>query len=278
MAWGRGKRDRDFSSWRDWAPRPTVAQRKKSAAKEVAAQRKAGKTVSPVVIEGNAIAQTFWGKAWCKNLERYSDFENRLPRGRSYVRSGSVIDLQVAPGKVSALVRGTELYTVTLHVTPVARSKYQAIVLECAGKIGSVIELLQGRLSFAVMEVMTRDGAGLFPSPEEIRMKCSCPDWATMCKHVAAALYGIGARLDSQPELLFKLRAADPADLVTMAATGAALGKRHRAGKKELSADLGSVFGIDLDAGPAGKARRAAKDTAPPGKAERGAKRSRARS
>jgi uncharacterized Zn finger protein len=259
MGWGRQSGRGDFGDWRSWAPRPTVAERKKSAAREIAKLRKEGKAVSPVVLEGSAIARTFWGKAWCGNLERYSDFENRLPRGRSYVRSGSVIDLQITPGKVTALVRGTELYTITIHVTPVEPRQYRAIVQECAGKIGSVIELLQGRLSGAVMEVITREKTGLFPSPKELRMKCSCPDWATMCKHVAAALYGIGARLDREPELLFRLRSTDPAELVATAATGALAGKRPSAGERALGGDLESVFGIDLDLGPAAKPAKPAK-------------------
>jgi uncharacterized Zn finger protein len=268
MGWRGASKRGDVSDWRSWAPRPTAAQRKQSAKREIAALRKTGQAVSPVVIEGMAIARTFWGKAWCKNLERYSDFENRLPRGRSYVRSGSVVDLQITPGKVSALVRGTELYTVAVHVTPVEPRRYRAIVAECAGKIGSVIELLQGRLSDAVMEVITREETGLFPSPKELRMTCSCPDWATLCKHVAAALYGIGARLDREPELLFRLRSVDPAELVATAATGAVAGKRRAAGEKALNADLASVFGIDLDLGPAAKPAAAKRAAAKPAAAK----------
>jgi hypothetical protein len=247
-----------------WAPRPTAAQRAKKALKQVAALEKKGQKLHPVKLAGRTIAATFWGKAWCKNLESYSDYENRLPRGRSYVRSGSVIDLQIAPAKVTALVQGTSLYTVTIEIGPVDAARWKAIVGECGGKIDSVVELLQGKLSKAVMEVITRKDTGLFPAPKQIRMRCSCPDAATMCKHVAATLYGVGARLDEQPELLFRLRGADPTELVATAAKGAVLGGRAPAKQKRLGADLGSVFGIDLDMGPAPPAAAKAPPPATP--------------
>src|SRR6516165_2714205 len=98
--------------WFGFRPYVPVAQRRAQAAREVAKRQKKGQTVSPVVIEGRAIATTFWGKAWCDNLESYSDFANRLPRGRTYVRNGSVIDLQITPGQIKALVSGSEIYKV----------------------------------------------------------------------------------------------------------------------------------------------------------------------
>jgi uncharacterized Zn finger protein len=117
-----------------------------------------------VVVEGRAIVKTFWGKAWCENLERYSDFENRLPRGRTYVRNGSVIDLQIAPGEIKALVSGSAIYRVKVKVAPVAKARWRSICQDCAGAIDSLIELLQGRLSKGVMERVCRQKTGLFPS------------------------------------------------------------------------------------------------------------------
>jgi hypothetical protein len=240
--------------WRDdywgYPPKMTVGERRKKAAKQAAALEKKGKKLSPVVLEGSKIARTFWGKAWCTNLEGYSDYESRLPRGRSYVRSGSVIDLQIEAGKVSALVQGTSLYTVSITIGTVDPRRWETIVSECGGKIDSVVELLQGKLSGAVMEVITRHETGLFPAPKEIKLACSCPDWATMCKHVAAVLYGVGARLDERPELLFRLRGADPTELVVTAASGAVLGGAPVAHEKRLGGDLADVFGIELDLGP----------------------------
>ncbi len=271
------KRSRYFGGgysggWGEYPPYVSVAERKELAAKEIARLTKKGKKVSPVVLESKSIAGTFWGKAWCTNLERYSDYESRLPRGRSYVRSGAVVDLQIEPGKIAALVRGSSLYTVTITIKPVDPTLWKAIVTECTGKIDSVVELLRGKLSSAVMEVITRQETGLFPAPKQIGLRCSCPDSATMCKHVAAALYGVGARLDHAPPLLFGLRGVDPAELVTTAAEGMTAGKRPVAKEKALDADLASLFGIDMDLdaapkaapAPRAKATRAKAAPAPP--------------
>jgi uncharacterized Zn finger protein len=212
--------------------------------------KKKGHPVSPVVVEGRTIVKTFWGKAWCENLEQYSDFANRLPRGRTYVRNGSVIDLQIAPGEIKALVSGSEIYEVAVKVAPVAKARWQSICTDCAGAIDSLIELLQGRFSKGVMERVCRQKSGLFPSPHEIQLSCSCPDWAGMCKHVAAVLYGIGARLDHQPELLFRLHSVDEKELI--AGTGKALPQAKQApvaGKVLGGEDLAALFGLDMAQG-----------------------------
>jgi hypothetical protein len=221
--------------------------------------RKKGHQASPVVVEGRAIARTFWGQSWCRNLERYSDYSNRLPRGRTYVRNGSVVDLQLARGTVEARVSGSSLYTVKVDVAPVARARWTALCRDCAGGIDSLVELLQGRLSKAVMERLCAERTGLFPSPAEIRFSCSCPDWAVMCKHVAAVLYGVGARLDDRPDLLFDLRGVDQAELVAGAGTGVSLVRDTPAPRRVLADDgLGEMFGIDLGEAtpPAAPARR----------------------
>ena len=182
-----------------WGPKPSVAQRRKEAEKKLAEIRKRGGVMSPVAIENRAIASSFWGKSWCGNLERYSDYANRLSRGRSYVRHGSVIDLQIAKGEITAQVNGSSLYRVRISIAPLAARAWTNVCGDCSSSIDSMVELLQGRLSKAVMERVCRTGDGLFPSPREIGLSCSCPDGASMCKHVAAALYGVGARLDSRP-------------------------------------------------------------------------------
>ena len=242
-----------------WAPYIPVAQRQRQAKQEVAALNKKGHSCQPITIEGRAIAKSFWGKAWCDNLESYSDFANRLPRGRSYVRNGSVIDLRVERGKVKALVSGSDVYSVEIGVQPLAATGWDAIVKECSGKISSVIELLQGRLSSAVMETVTRRGDGLFPLPRQISLRCSCPDAATMCKHVAAVLYGVGARLDNEPELLFLLRQVEQQDLIRQAGTVPAMAHPDEQGALD-GTDLSALFGIDLDdtsAAPAKKTKTA---------------------
>jgi uncharacterized Zn finger protein len=229
-------------------PYVSVAQRRKNAEKETAKLEKKGHNCKPVKIEGLKIARTFWGKAWCDHLENFCDFDNRLPRGRRYVRNGSVIDLCIETGKVTALVMGSELYTVKIKIDSLASDIWREVKSACAGQIGSLIELLQGKLSDSVMQVVTRPQRGLFPLPGQIKMDCSCPDWADMCKHVAAALYGVGARLDHEPELLFKLRGVDQMELITQAGDVTKLAKGGNSTRKTLSADaLGEVFGIELE-------------------------------
>ncbi len=228
-----------------WNPYVSVAMRRRQAAQRLTRLQKKGRKISPVVIEGRKIVHTFWGKAWCDNLERYSDFANRLPRGRTYVRNGSVVDLQIASGAVTALVSGTDMYEVDVKVTTVSPVRWCAICRDCAGAIDSVVELLQGKLSTSVMARMCQPETGLFPSPKEITFRCSCPDWAAMCKHIAAVLYGIGARLDERPELLFLLRNVDQDDLVARA--GADLSRtRTGSSKKVLDGDLSEIFGIEV--------------------------------
>jgi uncharacterized Zn finger protein len=244
-----------------WRPYVSVAQRRRKAAGEMAKLKKKGQPVSPVVVEGRTIVKTFWGKAWCDNLERYSDFENRLPRGRTYVRNGSVIDLQIAPGEIKALVSGSEIYKVKVRVAPVAKARWESICKDCAGAIDSLIELLQGRFSKGVMERVCQQKTGLFPSPDEIQLSCSCPDWADMCKHVAAVLYGIGARLDQQPDLLFRLHDVDEKELIAGAGQALPLAKKVPAARKVLGGeDLSALFGLDMapDASPAKPKRQKA--------------------
>jgi uncharacterized Zn finger protein len=234
-------------AWYEWRPYVPVAVRRQNATHEIVRFRKKGQPIAPVVIQGRTIARTFWGKAWCDNLELYSDFASRLPRGRTYVRNGSVMDLQLGAGTVKALVCGSELYRVSVAIAPLSKPLWRAVVRECAGKIGSLVELLQGKFSRAVMERLIRRETGLFPSAREIAFECSCPDWATMCKHVAAALYGVGARLDAEPELFFRLRRVDQLDLLTAARSGATLAAQGGTRKRLAETSLAEVFGIELD-------------------------------
>lgn len=232
-----------------FAPYVSAAERKRNAQREVDKLRRQGMTIVPVAIQGRKIATTFWGKAWCDSLESYMDYANRLPRGRTYVRNGSVVHLAIKPGVIEALVSGSSVYQVRISISAAQRARWQSLCAECAGSIGSVVELLQGRFSDHVMGVITRRQTGLFPSPGEIHLNCSCPDSATMCKHVAAVLYGVGARLDTQPELLFMLRSVDHEELITHAADVSQLGVTTASEAELAESDLGSVFGIDIEQG-----------------------------
>jgi uncharacterized Zn finger protein len=230
-----------------WQPYVPVAERRRQAEKKVAQLKKKGQPIAPVTIEGRTIAGSFWGKSWCTNLERYSDFESRLPRGRSYVRNGSVVDLQIASGEVTALVAGSELYKVKIKIAPVKPHAWKSICRDCSGTVSSLVELLQGRLAKGVMDRVCREGDGLFPAPKDIKLSCSCPDWASMCKHVAAALYGVGARLDSKPELLFVLRGVDQNELLAGAGPEMALNAGAPAAGKVLDdSDVAALFGLEM--------------------------------
>ena len=229
-----------------WAPYVSVAERRKKAEREIARRRKAGQPSAPVIVEGRTIAKTFWGKAWCENLERYRDFDSRLPRGRSYVRNRAVLDLQIKPLAVKALVSGSEIYKVSIGVAAVSKSKWQSICRDCAGGIDSLVELLQGRLSTSVMERICQQNQGLFPRPPEIKLSCSCPDYASMCKHVAAVLYGVGTRLDKEPELLFRLRAVDEKDLLANLGETASRSKTPTTDKVLSDDDVSALFGLEM--------------------------------
>jgi uncharacterized Zn finger protein len=233
----------------DWKPYVSVAQRKKNAENFAKKQaKKLGRSLQPIAIQGNKIAKTFWGKAWCDHLERLSDYASRLPRGRTYVRNGSVIDLHIATGKITAFVSGSEVYEVEIKIERLKSAPWEKICGECSQSIDSLLDLLQGKLSDGVMKRLTHATEGLFPQPKEIKKSCSCPDGASMCKHVAAVLYGVGSRLDLEPQLLFTLRGVDHLELIAAAATNENLDQSLQGDESNILAsdDLGAIFGIEL--------------------------------
>ncbi|MBF0152868.1 MAG: SWIM zinc finger family protein [Magnetococcales bacterium] len=243
-----------MSRYERWAPYVPVAERRRQAAREIEKLRKKGHAVAPVIIAGRTITSTFWGKAWCKNLESYHDYENRLPRGRSYVRNGSVVDLQIAPRVIQAMVSGSSMYRVEINIRALPQAEWKALCTDCSSGIDSLVELLQGRFSKGVMDRICRQDNGLFPRPSEIKFSCNCPDYASMCKHVAAVLYGVGSRLDEKPELLFLLRAVDQNDLVArLDTTALPLAKQgSKSGKLLETDDVSQLFGLDMAVGDVG--------------------------
>ena len=235
-------------SWYSFRPYVSVAERRRKAEQAAKKMSKGGRALAPVNLTGKTIASTFWGKSWCANLESYSDYENRLPRGRSYVRNGSVIDLQLNAGKVSALVQGSDLYKIEIEISALPEKAWDAFTNRCVGKVTNLLDLLQGRLSPEILQEISTPGTGLFPAPKEIKLSCSCPDWADMCKHVAAVLYGVGARLDTQPELFFTLRGVDAQELITSASATATAEIAGTAAAPALGdADLSTIFGVELE-------------------------------
>lgn len=221
-----------------------VAERRAKALLQARKLEKRGRKLDPVKLEGKRIASSFWGKAWCANIESYSDFSNRLPRGRTYLRSGAVVDLILAEGRLEALVAGSSLYQCKIEIKPLARKRWKNLVQLCSGQIDSTVALLQGRVPERLLEAIVDRDAGLFPAPREMDLFCSCPDSAQLCKHLAAVLYAAGARLDRSPELFFTLRSLKMAELVVTARP-----RPVREGPGE--GELESIFGIELDRSPA---------------------------
>jgi uncharacterized Zn finger protein len=236
--------------WDYYPPYVSVGEKKARGALALAKLLKKNKrTAEPVVLahRKRQLAVTFWGQAWADNLERYADLANRLPRGRAYLRNGSVLDLSIGPGRVEAYVAGSELYRVTIGIAPLAKTRWRRVVTRCTGRIGSLVGLLRGELSDEVLGVLTHAHDGLFPEPRELALDCTCPDSAGVCKHIAAVLYAVAVRLDTRPELFFDLRQVDQAELIGSATTGVVDRARPAAGKRIAADRLSAVFGIELE-------------------------------
>ena len=236
----------------DWKPYVPVGQKKANARKYAArAAKKQNRTCQPIQIEGNKIAKSFWGKAWCDHVESLSDYANRLPRGRTYVRNGSVVDLVITPGSVKAIVAGSEPYSISISINKLNQKTWDNIKRDCSQSIDSLLDLLGGRLSDGVMQRLTDKKSGCFPVARQIEMYCDCPDWSACCKHLAAVMYGIGSRLDSEPELLFLLRGVNQEELISQAVSRENLAQELHAESGDLAGeDLGAIFGIELDSNP----------------------------
>ena len=245
-----------YNGYSDFPVYVSVGEKRAKAEKSLAKLMKKNPSVKPVIIEGTAISSSWWGKSWNRNLEGYADYSNRIGRGRSYVRTGAVLDLQILPGEITALVQGTRSkpYSVTIEISEIAPATWKKLKKTCAGKLDSLPELLAGKFPKALGELFTEQGKGLFPSPEEIDFSCTCPDHAFMCKHVAAALYGVSARLDTEPGLFFTLRKVKVEDLVSETVQSKSQELLNRAKKKSArvmeDSDLSAIFGIQLDEGP----------------------------
>lgn len=239
-----------------YPPYVTVTEKKEKAAKKLAQLKKKDPDIQPVVIEGSMLAKTWWGKSWNKNLESYADYSNRIGRGRSYVRNGAVLDLKIEPGEVKAIVQGSQSkpYVVIIKIKPIRKDNWIKIKESCQGQLESLPELLEGNFPKTLSAIFMAKGEGLFPSSDEIKLSCSCPDWASMCKHVAATLYGIGARLDENPMLFFTLRNADVHELISQAVDDHTQNLLKIAENKSVRVledlDLEDMFGIDLDGTP----------------------------
>ncbi len=231
----------------------SVAEKKERNRKAAEKLKKKNPGLAPVVVSGRKLASTWWGKAWNDNLESYSDYANRMGRGRSYISHGAILDLQIVPGKVTALVQGSKRkpYEIGIFIHPLDKAAWEKIVKACEGKIESLQELVEGKFPKALDELFTARGNGLFPAPKEIQLSCSCPDYAGMCKHIAASLYGIGVRLDENPALFFTLRNVNIDELISKAVVQKSETLLSKSGRKSRrvikSDDISAMFGIELE-------------------------------
>ena len=227
----------------DYVP---VAQKRADAQNRIDKLRKKNKNIQPIVpFTDRKIAHSFWGQSWCNNMERYADYENRLPRGKSYLRHGCVCDLQISEGLVTAMVSGSSMYNVRITIDKLSEKRAELLQNLLQGKISSQLELLQGKIPKDVRDLVRNPDNGIIPFPKEIHMRCSCPDSASLCKHLAAVLYGIGRRLDTDPGVLFTLRGLDP---LLLCAHGNEIDLSVEDSEESLSGgeDLSALFGIDL--------------------------------
>lgn len=241
-----------YSGFPEYVP---VAKKREQAQKSIEKLKKKNPDISPVIITGKKITRTWWGKSWNDNLESYSDYSNRIGRGRSYVRNGAVLDLKITQGNITALVQGSvsKPYQVNIIIEPLSKDVWESITKDCTGKIDSLQELIEGKFPKALSDLFTAKGKGLFPAPKEISLKCSCPDWAYMCKHVAAVLYGVGARLDDDPALFFVLRNVNIEELIseTINKKSQSLLEKSKIKSRRIidDTDVSSMFGIEMENG-----------------------------
>lgn len=212
----------------------SAEEKKEKAAKSLAKLMKKDKETEPVIIEGRTIAKNWWGKAWNANLESYADYSNRIDRGKSYVRSNTVLDLRITKGEINAKVQGSRVkpYDVTIKIDELDEKKWKKVTELCNNRIGTLEELVEGKFPKELEVLFTDRKYGMFPSPKEIHFSCSCPDWAYMCKHVAATLYGVGARLDKNPMLFFELRGQNGQELIRKSMESKIESMLKNAGKK----------------------------------------------
>lgn len=228
----------------------SVAEKKAKASRSLAKMKKKNPDIEPVIIEGRTLAKNWWGKSWNINLESYADYSNRIERGKRYVRNNAVLDLKISKGKVIAKVQGSRVkpYDVEISIDALDNKKWEQVTELCNHRIDSLEQLIEGKFPKELEILFTDKKYGMFPSPKEIHFACSCPDWAYMCKHVAATLYGIGARLDNDPMLFFALRDIDGQMLIRKSMERkleSMLKNASKKSKREIAAkDISDIFGL----------------------------------
>ncbi len=224
----------------DWdSPRMKVADWGKLAQARLADLRADGALqLNPVHEKSRKLAKNAWGSAWMRQLAYCEQEGFSLAAGRSLLRHGCVLDVQVGRGTIDALVSGEELYEIHLKLAEPDEEKIEYLREQCGAHIDSLVALLDGKIDASVMQQLCDPEEGLLPLPYEWQMDCNCPDWNEPCPHAAAAIYAAGCLIDAEPRLLFTLRGIEPSTLCEVPSTAAA----------DFDAtDLANTFGIDID-------------------------------
>lgn len=228
-----------------WTDKSEVQAAQDAVKREIIRRCERGEVYTPFdAPTGTKLARNFWGQAWQQHLATFEHFSGRLSKGRSYLRLGQLYNLEMEPGMVRAEVAGAALYEVAVQVKPMTQERWEQLVVRCTGRVTGMLDLLEGKLSDEVMAVMTGIDAGLFPEAHDVRVVCSCPDHADLCKHGAAVLYAVGLQFDREPAGFFKLRGVRVDDLCQGASV--VLEQKNEGAVELPDADLEKLFGIDL--------------------------------
>jgi uncharacterized Zn finger protein len=153
--------------------------------------------------------ETWWAKAWIEALEHRARLDsNRLPRGRTYARTGAVGEMRLSPGQITAPVQGSRAtpYRVTIVISQFSAAEWERVLESLAAEIGHVAALVDGELPPSIADDVRSVGLDLLPGPGDLNCHCSCPDWAEPCKHAAAVCYLVADSLDTDPFGILLLR------------------------------------------------------------------------
>ena len=227
-----------------------------------------------IKLHSKSISNTWWGQEWCKTINVYADYENRLSRGKTYLRQERVQDLTIEDNTITAKVKGkwSDYYNVTIKIRELPRSKSNIIIK----KISELGSILKGSIPEDCRFLFSIGELGLFPTKDDLIYTCDCPDscggliygsnWnsakeicevdpnnAMLCKHVAAVLYSVGSILDKEPLIIFQLRGINVTKYISeeiVAQTNNLLVGLYQRKEEERVIDkslISDVFGIDFD-------------------------------
>jgi uncharacterized Zn finger protein len=168
--------------------------------------------------QSKKFGQTWWASKWLDALERLVD-SARLGRGRSYARSGQVLNIDITPGRVESRVQGSRPapYKVQIEINPLSNKEWDKVADAMASQALFAAKLLSGEMPQDIEVAFKQVGVNLFPASRgDLETECSCPDWSNPCKHIAAVYYLLGEQFDADPFLIFRLRGKSKDDIMAL--------------------------------------------------------------